>query len=101
MRVSSNPRAILEAKTPRETLALLEILTLSHGHEFWADDVEITHPDLFNRDQLVGYRQVTDGQLLALALRHDGRLATLDSAIRRLVPSGYRGEERVLLVSEG
>ena len=55
----------------------------------------------FERQQLVGYRQVTDAQLLALALRHDGRLATLDSAIRRLVPSGYRREERVILVAEG
>ena len=101
VRVSSNPRAIPEAKTPRETLALLELLTLHHDHQFWTDDVELARPKLFNRQQLVGHRQVTDAQLLALALRHDGRLATLDSAIRRLVPSGYRSEERVLLVAEG
>jgi hypothetical protein len=99
VRVSSNPQAIPGAKTPREALALLEVLTASYGHRFWADDVELAKPRHFAREQLVGYRQITDAQLLALALRHGGRLATLDRAIRRLVPAGVEAEERVVVIA--
>lgn len=101
VRVSSNAHAIGPAKTPREALDFLGLLTRAEGHQFWQDDVEIADSKLLARDQLVGYRQVTDAQLLALALRHDGTLATLDRAIRRLVPRGFRAEERVVLLGEG
>jgi uncharacterized protein len=54
-------------------------------HRFLADDVgfcTLVEPLV---SKLVGHRQVTDGYLLGLAMRHKARLATLDGGIATLV----------------
>ncbi len=53
----------------------------SGRHEFWADDLSITDPARFNVSAFQGHQQFTDVYLLALAVRHGGRLATLDKRI--------------------
>ena len=51
------------------------------GHEFWPDDVNLLDAGAVNWQRVLGHRQVTDAYLLALAVRHDGRLVTFDRRI--------------------
>jgi hypothetical protein len=101
VRVSSNRAVIPEAKSPREAVDLLRQITALPHHRFWADDISLSRSELVAVKKLVGYRQVTDAHVLALALRHDGRLATLDRGIRQLVPDGFVPREVVCLLTEG
>ncbi len=84
VRVSSHRGIIPEAVAPADALAVLEGLRSRARHEFWADDVELLVGDHVAPDVVVAHRQVTDAHLLALALRHRGRLATFDRRIGRL-----------------
>ena len=49
------------------------------GHHFWPDDVSVR--DALLPGAIITHAHVTDIYLLALAVHHDGRLATLDTAI--------------------
>ena len=60
------------------------------NHEFWPDDISITDEALFVRDRMLGPKRLTDIYLLALAVRHDGRLATFD---RKIPLATVRGAE--------
>ncbi|MEX2528465.1 MAG: TA system VapC family ribonuclease toxin [Gemmatimonadota bacterium] len=92
VRVSSNVRAIPDARTPQEAMALLRRLRAMAKHTFWPDDVSAATDaaDSGNESgpfaRVVGYRQVTDAHLVALALRHGGKLATFDEGVVALVP---------------
>jgi uncharacterized protein len=87
---------IMSGATYPRPLAATEVLQLladqiaEGGHEFWPDDVSLTDETLFVRDRILGPRRLTDIYLLALAVRHDGRLATFD---RRISLSAVRGAE--------
>lgn len=87
VRISSNPKAIREAVTPVEALALLKQMVLLERHVFWPDDVAFHH-ELVPTGLLVGHHQVTDAYLLGLCIRHKGKLVTLDRDIRALLPQG-------------
>jgi uncharacterized protein len=50
-------------------------------HEFWPDDVSLLDEDVADSSRIHGPRQLTDIYLLALAVRHGGRLVTFDSGI--------------------
>lgn len=56
------------------------------GHRFWTDGVSIVASPHVNRTGLVGYRQVTDAHLLALALSSGGALATFDGGVAAIAP---------------
>jgi toxin-antitoxin system PIN domain toxin len=86
VRVSSNPKFIADAVSPREAIALLRQIVARPHHAFWPDDALLTDPDAVPSDLLLGHNQVTDAYLLGLAIRHDGRLATLDQRIAALLP---------------
>jgi toxin-antitoxin system PIN domain toxin len=86
VRVSSNRGITPEAKTPAEALVLLKRITEVEGHVFWMDDVDLTRSEMIATDRIQGYRQVTDAHLVALAIRHRGRLATFDRGIAGVVP---------------
>lgn len=86
VRVSSNSRAIPEARTPAEAVDLLVRIRALPGHEFWADDVSPADPECAPFARAVGYRQVTDAHLLSLAIRCGGVLATFDQGLPDLVP---------------
>ena len=84
VRVSSNARAIPEARNPQEAIELLRRLRAIGRHTFWTDEVSPAQEGPFER--VVGYRQVTDAHLLSLSLQRGGMLATFDQAITSLVP---------------
>lgn len=67
--------------TPRPTVQVAERLATACAaseHEFWPADVSLLSSGLIDWRRLLGHRQVTDAYLLALAVRNNGRLATLD-----------------------
>jgi uncharacterized protein len=98
IRVSSNPHALPEAKSPQEAVLLLQRIVALPRHEFWQDDVSLASSSHFDPIRLTGYRQVTDAHLLTLALHRGGCLATLDRKIRSLVPRGKAASEVVCSV---
>jgi predicted nucleic acid-binding protein len=64
--------------------AALEVLQAAFsqgGHSFWPDDISISDERIFNRDRMLGPKQITDIYLLALAVQNGGRLVTLDRSI--------------------
>lgn len=87
LRVSSNRKAILTARPIEETAEMLRAWRNLPGHDFWADDVCLVDGDEIDIGRIVGYRQITDAHLLALAIRRSGRLVTFDRAVASLSPA--------------
>jgi len=50
-------------------------------HEYWPDDLSLLDPQVVDRSRIHGPKQLTDLYLLALAVRHGGRLVTFDQGI--------------------
>jgi uncharacterized protein len=101
VRVSSNPSMVSEARSPQEAIQLLRRIVALPHHIFWHDDVSVASSEFVDEVRLVGYRQVTDAHLLALAQNRGGRLATLDGKMRGLVPRKRNIAEVVCFVAEG
>lgn len=74
-----------EKGTVPDAKALLRQIVSMPDHEFWADDV--SYLDLPERG-IVGYRQVTDAYLIALARAHGGTLATMDESLAAIHKTG-------------
>lgn len=65
-------------------------------HEFWPDDASLLDPAQFRHEHIHGHRQLTDSYLLALAVKHGGRLVTFDS---QLALSAVHGAQKKHLVA--
>ena len=50
-------------------------------HAFWPDDVSLRDDASVDFSRVQGHNQITDLYLLALAVKHGGRLVTVDQAI--------------------
>jgi toxin-antitoxin system PIN domain toxin len=101
VRVSSNSSVVSEARTPQEAIHLLRRIVALPHHIFWHDDLSLASSEFLDEVPLVGYRQVTDAHLLALAQRRGGILATLDGKIRGLVPRSHAAADVLCLVLDG
>ena len=97
VRISSNEKIIPEAVAPKTALALLGEITGMKTHVFWPDDICLPGEDVPS-DLLVGHRQVTDAYLLGLAIRHGGRLITLDSGVSSLLPTQSQHRDSLHIV---
>jgi toxin-antitoxin system PIN domain toxin len=97
IRISSNPKIIPEATSPREALEMLGRITALPGHVFWPDQITPLAAPIFNSTALVGHRQLTGAYLLALARHHHGKLATIDGGPEQLITDL---KERSLLVTQ-
>ncbi len=82
LRIVGHPRYPGSPGTPAAVAPLLTELCALDGHAFWADDISLLDPAIFDAARLLIHGQVTDSYLLALARVHGGKLATFD---RRLV----------------
>jgi hypothetical protein len=80
-RVLSNPAYPGNGTTLEDAVRRLERFRGSGDHTFWPDSVSLCDASRFDLRHVGGWRQVTDAYLLALAVAHDGRLATLDRGI--------------------
>jgi predicted nucleic acid-binding protein len=66
------------------------------GHQFWPDDISLLDERRIHPDRLLTSGQVTDSYLLALAVAHGGKLATLD---RRLIADAvHQGAQAIHLI---
>lgn len=98
VRISSNPKIIPQAVSPREAVAMLERILAVPGHEFWSDDIAPTTAASFASLALVGHRQITDAYLLALAQHRGGKLATFDQGVPDLIAAAKDRMQHVVLI---
>lgn len=66
----------------------LAAATAARWHEFWPDSLDPVGSDLIDWGAILKPRQVTDTYLLALAVKHAGRLVTFDRSITPRAVSG-------------
>lgn len=77
----SNPAYPTVEATPAEVVQHLTTLCAAREHHFWADSLAITDSDVFAAQWIAGHGKITDAYLLALAVRHKGKLVTFDRSI--------------------
>ena len=80
-----------------DALLVMQRLAARPDHQFWPDDVSILDDRLIDRTRLLGPRQITDIYLLALAVKHGGRLVTLDTGISLQAVRGAREGQLVVV----
>ncbi len=76
-------------------LNLLRQFCSAGNHQFWAD--EVTLRQIIVPGAVFTHNQITDLYLLALAVSHGGKLATLDQRIPAVVVRG--GEKALALIN--
>lgn len=97
LRIVSHPRYSNPLASPGEAVPVLTEFCARPDHHFWSDDVSLLDAAAVDAERLLTTGQVTDSYLLALAVKHGGRLATFD---RRLVTNAVHGGEAARFVIE-
>ncbi len=93
VRIMSNPDYSGGAHfTPGDLISRLRTFARRTAHEFWPDDISVRDATIFAAERIHGSRQITDLYLLALAARHNGRLATFDGGIPVSAVLGAKAE---------
>jgi toxin-antitoxin system PIN domain toxin len=89
VRILSNSATMGAHQSAASVRKRLEFFCSSDDHSFWADSISLRDESRFDFTG-VSHRQITDVYLLALAVEHGGRLATLDRSIpaRAVVNAG-------------
>jgi toxin-antitoxin system PIN domain toxin len=64
-----------------DALDLLSDMIAGTDHVFWPDDISLLDERLTDRSRILGPKQLTDIYLVALAVKHGGRLVTFDRSI--------------------
>ena len=88
IRLSSDPAVVGVSKSPSDAAALLEALVGDSRHRYLdtlPSPVSASSRASFQR--ILGYQQITDAYLLALAQRYDAKLVTFDQRILALAMS--------------
>lgn len=80
IRIMSHP-GYTNARSPAQIAERLREATQTPLHTFWPDDVTLLDEGLFDWNQLLNSRQLTDSYLLALAVRNGGVFVTFDHAM--------------------
>lgn len=93
LRIMAHPRYTNPTASPVEAAQLLARLCTLPGHRFWPCDLSLLDSPTVERDRLLTHAQVTDTYLLALAVKHGGKLATFD---KRLVADAVQGGKTAL-----
>jgi len=93
LRIVGHARYPNSPGTPAAVAPLLASLCAQAGHMFWSDDIRLLDAEKIDAARLLSAAQITDSYLLALALAHEGKLATFD---RRLVPDAVLHGKRSL-----
>jgi toxin-antitoxin system PIN domain toxin len=96
LRILTNPRDTAPVAAAA-VLAKLETAKASGHHAFWADDVTVTDAAVCDRRRVRCHQPLTDEYLLALALKHGGRLVTFDTGIALEIVKGARPEHLTVL----
>lgn len=89
LRIMGHPSYPGGPARPAPIAGLLRRLCAVAGHQFWSDDISFLDQERVCAWPDVTSRQLTDIYLLALAVGHAGRLASLDARINpAVVPGG-------------
>lgn len=80
-----------------EVVERLRSATADAAHEFWADSESLLDDSLVDATRVHGPKQLADVYLLALAVRNNGRLVTLDAAISMSAVEGANAKHLVKL----
>ena len=96
LRIMSMP-TYPNARPVHEVAERLREATAAPVHEFWSDDVSALDRERIDTSRIHSPRQLTDVYLLALAVRHCGRLVTFDRSIAREAVTGATASSLVLL----
>lgn len=95
LRIMSNPRYTNPMPSAIDAARLLARLCAAPEHRYWPCDLSLLNDSTVVSDRLLTHSQITDTYLLALAVKHGGRLATFD---KRLVADAVRGGQAALHV---
>jgi len=99
VRILANPARVDQHVPIARVLALLARFCEHSTHHFWRDDLSLRTAATFNAAQMRGHQQVTDVYLLALAVKHGGRLATLGGGVPLGAVKGARREHLAVIGS--
>lgn len=88
LRIVSNPRYPNAVASPAVAMASLIAMKKVPQHHFWADDISLTDSLRVDPDRLLTSAHLTDVYLLALAVAHGGRFATLDRRMMSIAVAG-------------
>ncbi len=81
VRILSQPKYPMP-QTVSTAIKLLSMAKEATNHEFWPDSVSLLNPTRFNADAFTGHSQITGSYFLALLIKNNGRLVTLDQDIK-------------------
>lgn len=95
VRIVSHPRYANAMASPAQAVILLQELCAQPAHQFWLDDVSLLDAQAVDASRLLSSGQTTDTYLLALAVKHGGKLATFD---KRVVSAAVLGGCEALAV---
>jgi toxin-antitoxin system PIN domain toxin len=96
IRIASHKSYPNSPGTPAAVAALFGKFLNAAGHMFWSDDLSLLNSSLIAIERLGASGQVTDTYLLALAAKHEGKLATFD---RRLMTGAVsKGKQHLELI---
>jgi uncharacterized protein len=97
LRILGNPARIAQHVPIARVVELLSRFCDHSKHHFWRDDVSLRNAALVNAADCRGHQQVTDVYLLALAVKHGGRLATFDAGVPLGAVKGARREHLAVI----
>lgn len=91
LRIVGNPRYPGSPGSPAAVATVLSAFLSHPGHEFWPNDISLFDKEWVDASSLLNASQVTDSYLLALAVKHGGKLATFDrQLVTNAVKSGFQ-----------
>ena len=93
IRIVSHPNYPGAPGSPASVVAIVAELRSLAGHVFWPDDISLAGAEHVEAKRILTSGQVTDSYLLALAVAHDGHLATFD---RRISTKAVKGGKAAL-----
>ena|SRR5438045_8314880 len=96
MRIMSHP-SYPNTLPVRSLVERLAEASATEFHQFWPDDVSLLDPRRVDAGRIHGPRQLTDLYLLALAVKHKGRLVTFDAAISVVAVVGAQARHLLTL----
>jgi len=101
VRVLSNPAYPGRRTTVADAVDRLRRFTQSGSHTRWPDDISLLDPAHVDAGHLAGHKEITDVYLLALAVQHDGALATFDTTMRISAAPGAEARHLKVLTPGG
>ena len=79
IRIASHPKYPNSPGSPSITMEILRRFCAHENHVFWENGLSLR--ESLTSDTVVAHKHITDIYLLALAIRHGGKLMTLDQSI--------------------